>query len=266
MVDPKPSPYDTLVWGLLSGVLRGFIGTPLDAWAILSVSRNDPLGRASFVELCASGGKPFFRGFVPNTIRTSVRSPVHYASLEVGSIAYSNTIPRDVRESFPVLRGVFVGAAAALAESVVNTPLRVAQTLSVNGESLRAALRAEGARLFTRGFDGTLAHRLLSGAVFYGAYEQTLSLGVPMTAAAMAAGTAQVMLSAPLFAVTVHKQRRSAHGAGSLYSVAALIAKEQGVIPGLILPGLAPRLLHSWVVSPLVMWVIDSKLRAIRRD
>jgi hypothetical protein len=255
---------DTIMWGVVSGVLRGIIGTPLDAWAIHAIVRNELSSLRSLTEMYKSGS--FFRGLLPNTIRTTIRSPVHYASLEAGSALYSSGVPNSIRSRYPVFRGVFVGLAAALAESIVNTPLRVAQTLAVNGDTLRNALRADGVKILGRGFDGTLAHRLLSGAVFYGTYEQALSLGVPVSAAALLAGTAQVTLSSPFFALAIHKQKLNKRMSGNLFSLAMSIARERGVLAGLVRPGLVPRLLHSWLVSPIIMWIIDVKLRAIRRS
>jgi hypothetical protein len=264
MVAPNATVFDTVFWGLTTGVLRGLIGTPFDAWAILAISKFDSSGLRSLRELFSAGS--YFRGFFPNTVRTSIRSPVHYVSLEAGSAAYTSVVPQVFRDRFPVLRGFCIGVTAALAESVVNTPLRVIQTLAVNGDPLGTALRAEGVKLLTRGFDGTLIHRLLSGAVFYGVYEQSISMGVSIAPAALLAGTMQVSLSSPFFALAVHKQKLAGRVAGNIFSLAATLGRERGVIQGLFLPGLAPRLLHSWIASPLVMWVIDVKLHAIRRD
>lgn len=260
----RSSFWETLRWGVASGVLRGIIGTPLDTWAIHAITHYDTAGKRSLAEIYRGGTA--FRGFLPNCIRTSIRSPVQFLSLQAGSAAYTASVPDRIRESMPVLRGICVGFASALAESVVNTPLRVAQTIAVTGGALGPALRAEGLALLTRGFEGTLAHRLLSGAVFYGVYEFALSVGTPVSAASLAAGTLQVALSSPFYAVAVHRQRAGSDARGHVLRIAAQLARERGgTLRALFLPGLAPRLLHSWCVSPLVMWVIDVRLHAIER-
>ena len=255
---------NTLLWGVASGFLRGIIGTPLDAWAISAIVQGDAVGARALQGVILGGAA--FRGFVPNTIRTCIRSPVQYLSLQAGSSAYTTAVPERWREGAPALRGVCVGFASALAESLVNTPLRVAQTLAVTGGSVGPALRAEGVALLMRGFEGTLAHRLLSGAVFYGVYEHAIGLGAPVGAASLLAGTLQVTTSSPFYAVAVHRQRSGSDVQGHVLRIAAQLAAERGgAWRALFLPALAPRLLHSWIVSPLVMWVIDVQLHAIDR-
>lgn len=258
------STWDTIKWGIASGILRGIIGTPLDTWAIHSVAKLDNVGVQSLREIWAA--RSAFRGFIANSIRTSIRSPVHYASLQVGSALYAQVVPAQLRE-FAAFRGIFIGMLSAVVESVVNTPLRVVQTLAVTGGALRPALREHGLALLARGFEGTLLHRLLSGAVFYGTYEHALNAGLPVAASSLVAGTLQVTLSSPFFAVAVHRQRAGSDVQGHALRIAAQLARERGgIFRALILPGLAPRLVHSWIVSPLVMWVVDTQLHAIERN
>jgi hypothetical protein len=136
------------------------------------------------------------------------------------------------------------------------------RTRFIQGEDWRV-LKEEGASVLTKGLSSALVHRMLSGAIFWSVYEQ-LKEKYPShgkTVSAMT-GVVQVILTSPFYIAATFRQRK---GASSEYLHRTLfhLFKTQGM-RGLFLPALAPRIVHTLVITPPLMWLME-KIQLIHR-
>ncbi len=237
---------------ILAGGLRALVGTPLDAVA----TREILLGKNTFQVMKGMSARDYFRGLQPNGAKFMFRTPMQFAAVRLSSLVVPTQLDAAVRGvCFGVLTGAF--------ETVVFNGCNSLRTRFILGSGWNV-LRTEGPSVLTKGLSAAFAHRAFSWAIFLAIYEK-LRENYPSHgfAVSTASGAIQVISTAPFYIAAIEKQREKAT-AERLHRTLLRLMKTRGLIGGLFLPALAPRLIHSAITSAPLLWLME-KLQLIHR-
>lgn len=231
---------------------RAFISTPLDGITKREIFYNcstiQVISKTSFLEL--------YKGIQPSTLKSLSRTVVQTSSIKLAS----SVIPSQLD---PAMRGIAIGCLSSGIEASISNAWNVLETRFIQGQGWNV-IRQEGLLLLTKGLSPTLLHRALSGAVFWSTYEKLRQV-VPNQPAltGMGAGITQVCTTAPFYIAKTLRQAKNPP-TETLFPLFKKIIKNQGLIRGLFLPGLAPRLTLSICTSGPLMALFE-KYQIIHR-
>jgi hypothetical protein len=234
-----------------AGLVRAIVGTPLDV-----VATREIVDHQNTLQVLKGMTFPnYWKGFQPNVLKFITRTPAQFVSLKISS----SIVPTDWYSS---IRGGSIGILSNGMEAGLANVWNSLRTRFIQGENW-SVLKKEGASVLTKGLSSALVHRILSGAIFWSVYEQ-LKEKYPShgkTVSAMT-GVVQVFLTSPFYIAAVYKQRINATPE-YLHRTFLHLFRTQG-LRGLFLPALAPRLVHSIIITPPLMWLME-KLQLIHR-
>jgi hypothetical protein len=226
---------------------NALVSTPLNGVTKLEILNNlstsKVLSRTSLLKL--------YRGLEPNILKSLSKIALQTSSVKLSS----SIIPSQLD---PVVRGTIIGCASAGIEATVNNAWSVLETRFIQGQKWKI-IKQEGPSVLTRGLSSAFMHRILSGTVFWGSYEK-LHQCVPEnpSLAGMGAGMIQVCATAPFYISKTLRQGRSPP-AEPLWLLFKTKIKKQGLIQGLFLPGLIPRLAQSILIGGPLMTLLEKK-------
>ena len=234
-----------------AGFLRAAVGTPLDAVATREILRH----QNTFQVLRTMTFLDFWKGFQPNLLKFTTRTPVQFGSVKISSWV----VPLDYDAA---LRGITIGTLSSGMDTAIMNGFNSLRTRFIQGENWRV-LQQEGAPVLKKGLSSALLHRILSGAIFWGVYEK-LKNKYPSQGAAVStvSGVIQVIFTAPFYITAIYRQRKGAPRE-PLHHTFWHLYKAQN-IRGLFFPALVPRLTHSAVTSAPLMWLME-KLELVHR-
>ena len=234
-----------------AGLLRAVVGTPLDAVATREILHHQNTLQA----LRAMTFLDFWKGFQPNLLKFTTRTPVQFGSVKISSWI----VPLQYDAA---LRGVIIGTLSSGMETTVMNGFNSLRTLFIQGENWRV-LQQEGAPVLKKGLTSALLHRILSGAIFWGVYEKLKSkYPTHGNLVSTVSGVVQVIFTAPFYITAIFRQRKGAPRE-PLHRTFSHLYKTQNM-RGLILPALVPRLTHSAITSAPLMWLME-KLELVHR-
>jgi hypothetical protein len=243
MIKPSHSSNAQTVLPFLSlSLYRTCIATPLEGITIREILFNQStqkiIRNTPFFE--------FYRGFQPNGFKFLSKTVVQISSLKIAS----SLIPSQLDAS---IRGIMIGILSAGMETSVNNAWNVFGTRFIQGQRWNI-IKQEGPLLLTKGLSSALLHRALSGAVFWSVYEKLHQIYPDSPAlTGTGAGIVQVCSTTPLYITKTLRQRKNPP-TEPLWILFKKIIKKQGLVQGLFLPGLIPRLaLTVFTSGPLVI-------------
>lgn len=216
---------------------RALVSTPLDGITKREIFYNcstiQVLSKTSFLEL--------YKGMQPSMLKSLSKIAVQTSSIKLAS----SVIPSQLD---PGIRGIAIGALSSGMEASVSNAWNVLETRFIQGQGWNV-LQQEGLLILTKGLSPTLLHRALSGAVFWSTYEK-LRQAVPNqpVLTGMGAGITQVCTTAPFYIAKTLRQAKNPP-TEPLWPLFKKIIKNQGLVRGLFLRGLAPRLILSVCTS-----------------
>ena len=234
-----------------AGFLRAVVGTPLDAVATREILHHQNTSQVvrtmKFLD--------FWKGFQPNLLKFTTRTPIQFGSVKLSSWI----VPTGYD---PAFRGIIIGTLSSGIETTVINGFNSLRTRFIQEDGWKV-LKQEGAPVLKKGLSSALLHRILSGAIFWGIYEK-LKNEYPShgTAVSTLSGVVQVISTAPFYITAIYRQRKGAPRE-HLYRTFWHLYTTQ-TMRGLILPALAPRLVHSAVTSAPLMWLME-KLELVHR-
>lgn len=252
--------------GAAIGAFRAAVGTPLDGVATREITRNISPVRA-VAQLWNEG--MFFKGFVPNAVKLAFKTPVQIITTTAASHLYVAAVPQSVRQNHPAFRGTFIGIFASVFETILwANPLTSLRTRLMTSEKRPPAppwptknspaffFEHLNFHFFSKGLDAALVHRASSGVIFFTTYEKLKSLypDHPFLVST-ASGMTQVIATSPAYCSMIHQQKTQAV-TKNIFTTLAYIHETQGVMG--LYRGLTPRLVHSFAVSHLVMYMLES--------
>jgi hypothetical protein len=244
----------SLFWTYLSpslfGVVRASVGTPIDVVATREILHH----KSTLQVLRKTAIRDYGKGFQPNAIKFITRTPVQFYATHF----FSSIIPTDLH---PAARGFALGFLTSGFESFFFNIFNSIRTRFIQGEKWGDI----GPSVIVKGLTAAWSHRALSSAIFFSVYEP-LKAKYPSQGMAVStcAGIVQVVFTAPFYITTIEKQRKDAIPE-SLHHTLMRLAKRDGFIRGLVLPALAPRLVHTIAITGVFMKLIDDKLGLIHR-
>ena len=156
-----------------------------------------------------------------------------------------------------------IGCMSSGIEASVNNAWNVLETRFIQGQKWNI-IKQEGPSLLAKGLSSALIHRVLSGAVFWSSYEKLHQYSPEHPSlAGIGAGMIQVCSTAPFYISKTLKQGENPP-IEPLWLLFKKKIKNQGLVRGLFLPGLIPRLAQSILIGgPLV--VLFEKNQIIHR-
>jgi hypothetical protein len=233
-------------------LIRTFVGTPLDVVA----TREILLHQNTRQILRGTPFSMYRRGFGPNLVKFSVRTPVEFCSMKIASSAVPLSLD-------PAVRGIGMGILKTGMEVFVINIFNALRTRFIQGQGW-GVIQQEGVSVLTKGLSAAFAHRASSSAIFMGTYEKLKenSSSNPAILGTLS-GIIQVVSTSPFYIATTRRQRKNAFPERLDQTLTRLYSM-QGLLRGVVLPGLAPRLVHSVVISGPLMWVME-KLQLIHR-
>jgi hypothetical protein len=244
----------SLFWTYLSpsffGIVRAAVGTPIDVVATREILQH----KNTLQVLKETAIRDYAKGFQPNTIKFITRTPVQFYATHF----FSSVIPTDLH---PAARGFALGFLTSGFESFFFNVFNSIRTRFIQGEKWRDI----GPSVLVNGLTAAWSHRALSSAIFFSVYEP-LKAKYPSQGMAVStcAGVIQVIFTAPFYVATIERQRKDAT-AEPLRHTLMRLAKRAGFVRGLVLPALAPRLMHTIAITGFFMKLIDDKLGLIHR-
>jgi len=231
---------------------NAIVTTPLNGITKLEILNNlstrKVISKTSFLKL--------YRGIEPNILKSLSKTVVQTSSVKLTSLI----IPSQLDSA---IRGTMIGCISSGIEASVNNAWNVLETRFIQGQKWNI-IKREGLSLFTKGLSSTLIHRVLSGTVFWSSYEK-LHQHSPEhpSLAGVGAGMIQVCSTAPFYISKTLKQGKNPP-IEPLWLLFKKKIKNQGLVRGLFLPGLIPRLAQSILIGgPLV--VLFEKNQIIHR-
>ncbi len=249
----KPSFFWTYCSPFLLGGFRAGVGTPIDVVATREILHH----KTTLQVLRETAFADYRRGFQPNALKFISRTPAQFFFTSF----FSSNIPTDLN---PAVRGFLLGLSTSGAEAALFNIFNSARTRFIQGARWRDLMN-EGPPVLVKGLSAAWSHRALSSAIFYTVYEP-LKERYPNEGSTVStiAGFVQVFLTSPFFIAAIERQRKDAPKE-SLHQTILRLFKTQGFFRGLVIPALVPRLVHTALVTPLFMYIIDDKLRLIQR-
>ncbi|MBP7075234.1 MAG: hypothetical protein KBA81_07620 [Rhabdochlamydiaceae bacterium] len=226
------------------------IGVPLEG-----VTKREILERKTTLKVIQS--TPVLelrRGFQPNAIKYLSSSYLQIGSTWLASSLTPTQLP-------PTLRGVLIGVLTTSMEASVRNVWNVLVTRFIQGDNWNV-VQKEGVSLLTKGLSPALLHRGFSSTVYWGLYEPLHNRypGNPF-GVGFAVGIIQVLSTSPFYIATVRRQAKLNPGEAplpkSLRDLMKQIAKSEGVVRGLFVRGLTPRLIHSTLTSGPLMFMLE---------
>jgi hypothetical protein len=197
------------------------------------------------------------KGFQPNLLKFTTRTPLSFVYVYISSSA----VPKEIN---PGIRGILLGVMTGGLETVTMNGSNAIRTRFIQGAKWKDVLQKEGTIVMLKGLTPALIHRCLSWSIFMGVYENLKShFPNHHIAVSTTSGFCQVFLTSPFFITAIHKQDKNQPPL-RLDKMVHQLWKAQGLVRGLLLPGLIPRLGLSAITSSPLLWLME-KLNLIQR-
>lgn len=236
---------------------RLIIGIPLDG-----VTKREIIDRSTtWKVLQQTPLLDYRRGAQPNAIKYFSTSYVQLGTTWCASWITPTGLP-------PSIRGAMIGTITTCLDTSVKNVWGVLVTRFIQGEGWDV-LKRERFSLATKGLYSAMLHRGVSSTIYWSLYEplhkrfpeHTLGVGFGV-------GMFQVCSTAPFYITAVRRQAKPKEGTPplpkTLLGLMKEIARTEGVVRGLFLRGLFPRLIHSALTSGPLMYLLE-KYKVIHR-
>ncbi len=236
---------------------RLVIGIPLDG-----LTKREIIYRSTTWKVLQSTPLLDYRkGAQPSALKYFSTSYVQLGTTWVASWITPTGLP-------PTIRGAMIGTITTCLDTSVKNVWGVLATRFIQGEGWEV-LQRERFSLVTKGLSSAMLHRGLSSTIYWSLYEplhkrfpeHTFGVGFGV-------GIFQVCSTAPFYITAVRRQAKLKEGEPplpkNLWGVMKEIARTEGIVRGLFLRGLFPRLIHSALTSGPLMYLLE-KFKLIHR-